>query len=66
MEAGGSSDGSFGLSSVETLDPREGRRGWDASTPRMIFGRTYCCATFGASGCLYVLGGISAPTGVLR
>ena len=61
---GGSSDGSHGLSSVETFDPREGKK-WEPST-RMIFGRAYCCASFSASGCLYVLGGTSVPTGVLR
>ncbi|CAN0381274.1 unnamed protein product, partial [Laminaria digitata] len=60
---GGSADGSHGHSSVERFDPREGK--WGACPP-MIFGRAFCCASFGASGSLYVLGGMSIPTGIMR
>ncbi|CAN0111427.1 unnamed protein product, partial [Hapterophycus canaliculatus] len=60
---GGSSDGTHGLSSVETFDPREGK--WSASAP-MIVGRAFCCATFAPSGSLYVVGGTSSPTWAMR
>lgn len=61
--AGGSANGSSGHAFMECFDPREGI--WTPGPP-MVFGRAFCCAAFGGTEFLYVMGGSTATMGTLR